>query len=50
MTLSLSIETSCDETSVCVLNDEKKILSHIVYSQEEHKKFDRYYVFFELHI
>tara|TARA_B110000438_G_C15744174_1_gene619914 strand:+ start:251 stop:1273 length:1023 start_codon:yes stop_codon:yes gene_type:complete len=33
-----AVETSCDETSVCILNDNKKILSHITYSQEEHEK------------
>lgn len=37
--LVFSIETSCDETSVCIMNNDKKILSHIVFSQEEHKKF-----------
>jgi len=34
-----AIETSCDETSVCILNDKKDILDHIVYSQSEHQKF-----------
>ena len=34
-----AIETSCDETSVCIINNNKKILSHITYSQKEHKKF-----------
>ena len=33
-----AVETSCDETSVCIINNKKKILSHIVYSQLEHKK------------
>ena len=33
-----AVETSCDETSVCILNDKKKILSHIIFSQAEHKK------------
>ena len=33
-----SVETSCDETSVCILKN-SKILSHIVYSQTEHSKF-----------
>ena len=37
--LVFAVETSCDETSVCILNDSKKILSHIIYSQEEHRKF-----------
>ena len=35
----LGIETSCDETSVSILDSSKIILSHIIYSQEEHKKF-----------
>ena len=34
-----STETSCDETSVCILNNNKNILSHIVYSQQEHEQF-----------
>ena len=37
--LVFSVETSCDETSVCIINDKKTILSHIIYSQEEHNKF-----------
>lgn len=37
--LVFAVETSCDETSVCILNKDKKILSHITYSQEEHRKF-----------
>ena len=37
--LVFAVETSCDETSVCILNDSKKILSHIIYSQEEHRGF-----------
>ena len=37
--LVFSVETSCDETSVCIINDKKTILSHIVYSQEEHNKY-----------
>ena len=36
--LVFSIETSCDETSVCIMHSDKTILSHIVYSQEIHKK------------
>lgn len=32
-------ETSCDETSVCIMNNNKIILSHIVHSQTEHNKF-----------
>ncbi|MFL2509903.1 MAG: tRNA (adenosine(37)-N6)-threonylcarbamoyltransferase complex transferase subunit TsaD [Alphaproteobacteria bacterium] len=37
--LVFSVETSCDETSVCIINDKKTILSHIIYSQEEHNKY-----------
>ena len=33
-----SVESSCDETSVCIMKD-KTVLSHIVYSQEIHKKY-----------
>ncbi len=36
--LVFAVETSCDETSVCIMNNKKKILSHIVNSQEIHKK------------
>ena len=36
--LVFSVETSCDETSVCIMDSNKKILSHIIYSQEIHKK------------
>ena len=36
--LVFSVESSCDETSVCIMNKDKTILSHIVYSQEIHKK------------
>ena len=36
--LVFSVESSCDETSVCIMNNDKKILSHIVYSQEIHEK------------
>ena len=36
--LVFSVETSCDETSVCIMQGDKTILSHIVYSQEIHKK------------
>jgi len=36
----LGIETSCDETAVAVVNNQKKILSHQLVSQiESHKKF-----------
>ena len=34
-----AVETSCDETSVCIINSKGVILSHIVYSQFEHQKF-----------
>jgi N6-L-threonylcarbamoyladenine synthase len=36
----LGIETSCDETAVAIVDDRKKLLSHLVLSQlEEHKAF-----------
>ena len=38
-TLVFAIETSCDETSVAILNDKRKILSHITVNQEDHDKF-----------
>tara|TARA_B110000438_G_scaffold229494_1_gene224286 strand:+ start:248 stop:1261 length:1014 start_codon:yes stop_codon:yes gene_type:complete len=34
-----AVETSCDETSVCILNSKKDILSHIVFTQENHEKY-----------
>ena len=34
-----AVETSCDETSVSIINDKKDILCHIVHSQLEHEKF-----------
>lgn len=37
--LVFAVETSCDETSVCIISDQKKILSHIVYTQKEHREF-----------
>lgn len=37
--LVFSVESSCDETSVCIMNDKKEIFSHIVYSQQIHKKY-----------
>ena len=37
--LVFAVETSCDETSVCIINENKDILSHIIYTQEKHKKF-----------
>ena len=36
--LVFSIETSCDETSVCIMKEDKTILSHVVYSQVIHTK------------
>lgn len=36
----LGIETSCDETAASIVNDEREILSHILYSQvKEHLKY-----------
>jgi len=35
----LGIETSCDETSIALVKDGKNILSHIIYTQQEHKKY-----------
>ncbi len=38
--LCLGIESSCDETSAAIVDSDKNILSHIVYSQiPEHQKF-----------
>ena len=34
-----AIETSCDETSVAIINDKKKILSQITVNQKDHSKF-----------
>ena len=39
MTIAFSIETSCDETSVAIVNDLGKIISQITFNQLEHKKF-----------
>ena len=36
--LVFAIETSCDETSVCIMDENKHIYSHIVFTQEAHKK------------
>ncbi len=36
--LVFACETSCDETSVCLLND-NKIIEHIIFSQEIHNKY-----------
>ena len=37
--LVFAVETSCDETSICILNKDKQIINHITFSQEEHGKF-----------
>ena len=37
--LIFAIETSCDDTSVCIMGDDKNILSHITHSQKEHANF-----------
>jgi N6-L-threonylcarbamoyladenine synthase len=38
--ISIGIETSCDETSVGIVNDLGEILAHVTYSQfQEHKEF-----------
>jgi N6-L-threonylcarbamoyladenine synthase len=34
-----AVETSCDETSICILTKNKDILSHIIYTQSEHQKY-----------
>jgi len=39
MTLAFSIETSCDETSVAIVNNNGKILNQITENQQDHKKF-----------
>ena len=36
--LVFSAETSCDETSVCIMKEDKTVLSHIIYSQTVHTK------------
>jgi len=36
--LVFAVETSCDETSICIMESNKKIHSHMIYSQEIHKK------------
>ena len=36
--LVFAIETSCDETSVCIMDKDKHIFSHIVFTQDTHKK------------
>ena len=35
--LVFATETSCDETSICLMDNEK-IIEHITFSQEIHKK------------
>jgi len=37
--LVFAAETSCDETSVCIMDKDKKIYSHIIFSQEIHKRY-----------
>jgi N6-L-threonylcarbamoyladenine synthase len=37
--LILGIETSCDETAASVVQDGKRILSNVVYSQMVHNKY-----------
>ena len=39
MTITFSIETSCDETSVAIVNELRKIICQITFNQLEHKKF-----------
>ena len=40
MTYILGIESSCDETAAAIIDDQKRILSNVVYSQiEQHKPF-----------
>ncbi len=35
----LGIETSCDETSAAIINDDLKILSNRIYTQRDHEKY-----------
>ena len=35
----LGIETSCDETSVAIVGDNRRVLANVIYSQSVHKKF-----------
>jgi N6-L-threonylcarbamoyladenine synthase len=37
--LVFAAETSCDETSVCIMDEDKNIYSHIIFSQEIHKRY-----------
>ena len=39
MTLAFSIETSCDETSVAIVDNNGKILNQITENQLDHNKF-----------
>src|SRR5438309_4677545 len=40
MTLTLGIETSCDETSVAVVEDGRRVLSNVIHSQVDlHREF-----------
>ena len=39
MALAFSIETSCDETSVAIVNHNNKIISQITLNQQEHNKY-----------
>src|SRR5438552_9709706 len=40
MTLTLGIETSCDETSVAVVEDGRRVLSNVIHSQDDlHREF-----------
>ena len=36
--LVFAAETSCDETSICLMKD-REILEHLIYSQEIHRNF-----------
>ena len=38
-TIIFAIETSCDETSVAIINDNREIISHITINQKNHHKF-----------
>ena len=37
--LVFAVESSCDETSVCIMDKDKNIYSHIIFSQEIHKQY-----------
>ena len=37
--ITLGIETSCDETSIALVNDGRDILANVIYTQTEHIKF-----------